>query len=108
MYFNRKVGAPKGGRVHWLLLNLQRYPDFLRAYVCKYDYLHHKYIFYRKERRTIVDFFIVCRTSKRCFRCSYGNLELSYVEYFSTYTSAQMALRLWILYKKIEIMKIGD
>lgn len=39
------IGAPKGGRVHWLLWCLP--PDFKRAYKLYFNYAYHRYCFYR-------------------------------------------------------------
>lgn len=102
MMTNKRVGAPLGGRVHWLLLNLRR--DFKAAYKVEFNYLTHSYYFFRKRKRTIVDFFIVIRTSKRCFRVSYHNRITKEFVYFSVNTSRQAALRMWFLFKRHEVL----
>lgn len=92
------VGAPRGGRVHWLLWNLRK--DFAKAYHISYDYATHNYIFYRTERSQLYDVFVVVRTSRHCWRCMYSNVKQQKFEYFSTYTSKQMSLRMWLIYRK--------
>lgn len=99
-----KIGAPKGGRVHWLLESLT--PDFLRAYNVNYDYLRHRYAFSRftqnRGKKRIIDVFIVVRTSKRCFRVSYVNYLTNDIQYFSCYKSCHVARRLWTIWKMNE------
>ena len=41
-----KVGAPKGGRVHWLLINLPLYVK--KNYYVNYNYPYHDYCIHRK------------------------------------------------------------
>lgn len=94
----RNVGAPRGGRVHWLLWNLRK--DFAAAYHIKYNYARHSYLFCRYIKRDLFDTFSVVRTSRRCWRCIYCCPDCGVYEYFSTYTSKQMALRMWLLYQK--------
>lgn len=66
------VGAPPGGRVHWLIYNLSA--EFKRKYYTNYDYSKHSYLFLRKYDRVSLkslrrsDMFIVVRTSKKCWR----------------------------------------
>lgn len=94
-----KVGAPLGGRVHWLLWHLGK--DFKRAYKLRFDYEYHNYHFTRYAARTPIDEYIIIRTSRRCFRCMYFNYENEYFEYFSEKTSKEMAQHMERLYKKI-------
>lgn len=77
------------GRVHWLLWNLT--PFFKGSYKLYYNYATHKYLFYRMVGRNLFDIFSVIRTSKRCFRVMYCNLEEGIHEYFSCRTSAKCA-----------------
>lgn len=42
------IGAPLGGRVHWLLWCLS--PEFKGAYRLYYNYTYHRYLFYRIEK----------------------------------------------------------
>lgn len=94
-----KVGAPPGGRVHWLLLHLGR--DFKRAYKLRFDYEYHNYHFTRYDARTPIDEYIIIRTSRRCFRCMYFNYRNNYFEYFSEQTSKAMAEHMERLFRKI-------
>lgn len=92
------MGAPKGGRVHWLLLHLRK--DFKRSYQCYYNYTWHRYSFIRYERKKLYDIFIVIRTSRDCWKCTYFNRETLDFETFSTRKSKHMALRMWLIYQR--------
>lgn len=85
---NNKIGAPCGGRVHWLLWNLTS--EFKNKYILYYDYLYHKYLFYRMIGHSLYDMFSIVRTSKRCFRVMYWN-RYGVHEYFSCTTSKKCA-----------------
>jgi len=99
---NGKVGAPAGGRVHWLLWHLPG--EFKRAYKLRFDYEYHNYHFTRYSNRfTPIDEYIIVRTSRRCFRCMYFNYETTYFEYFSEETSKEMADHLMRFFKKMQI-----
>ena len=76
----RKVGAPKGGRVHWLLWHLPA--EFKGKYELYYDYKKHNYTFARHSGRKLYDVFIVKQTSKHWWRCMYVNLETQKYECF--------------------------
>ena len=72
---SNRVGAPLGGRVHWLLLNLSG--NFKVNHTLSYNYKTHCYTFYRytgQRNKRIVDVYIIIRTSKRCFKLMYNNL----------------------------------
>jgi hypothetical protein len=98
-YPKRKVGAPKGGRVHWLLWNLKA--EFKRAYNCSYNYANHNYTFYRMtEKKQLCDIFIIKQTCESCWRCAYVNLQTHEYEFFSCPKSKHLALRMWLIYKK--------
>lgn len=84
-----KVGAPKGGRVHWLLWNLPK--EFKGAYILQYDYKRHNYIFYRMDGRRLYDIFIVAQTSKHYWRCTYACLPENVYEFFGSYTTRIIA-----------------
>lgn len=74
---SNRVGAPLGGRVHWLLLNLSG--NFKLNHTLSYNYKTHCYTFYRytgQRNKRIVDVYIIIRTSKRCFKLMYNNLNL--------------------------------
>lgn len=68
----KKIGAPKGGRVHWLLWHLPS--DFKAKYMLSYDYDKHNYVFYRMEGKRLYDVFIVFQSSKHYWRMTYVNL----------------------------------
>lgn len=87
------IGAPKGGRVHWLLWCLP--PDFKRAYKLYFNYAYHRYCFYRLEKHEIIDVFIVNRTSAHCWRVMYVNTKTGDFQYFSNKYSRHIALRMW-------------
>lgn len=88
-------GAPKGGRVHWLIYRLSA--DFKRKYYVNYDYSKHSYLFLRnyggfslkKLRRS--DMFIVVRTSKMCWRVTSHNMPFGSSEYASFRDSQAVA-----------------
>lgn len=86
---SRKVGAPPGGRVHWFILHLKTLTR--QNYRLVYDYEYHNYKLIRVLRRTLIDEFTIIRTSRRCFRCIYCNLQNRYFKYFSAQTSKGLA-----------------
>lgn len=89
------IGAPKGGRLHWFLLNL---PLSVRVnYVASYDYLYHNYMLIRKHEHYSkksfheTDYFIIVRTSKRCFRVTGHNITSGQTVYKSFKSSQAVA-----------------
>ena len=66
-----KVGAPKGGRVHWFLHYLT--PFTRKRYVISFNYADHNYFCYRKEKSKFLSILTVVRTSPLCFRVMYHN-----------------------------------
>jgi hypothetical protein len=97
--FNIRPGAPKGGRVHWLLSSLPS--DFVKAYDVVYNYKYHNYRFvrYAENRvRYVIDEFIVIRTSKRCWRVSYFNRVTAEFKYFSCDTYLYVAAKMYEIY----------
>ncbi len=90
-----KRGAPKGGRVHWLLHRLSF--DFRHKYYRSYDYLKHSYFFLRNydgfsmKHLRMSDVFIVTRTSKLCWRVSSCNIPFGLCEYASLRDSQAVA-----------------
>ena len=84
-------------RVHWVLWSLPS--EFKGKYNLVYDYLHHKYCFYRLNGKKLYDLFIVIRTSKRVFRVSYVNAEEKTMAYFSCRTSTEVGEKLYKIYK---------
>lgn len=94
-----RVGAPCGGRVHWLLLELRA--DFSHAHDILYNYASHNYVFIRRDRRTLKEVYTVVRTSRRCYRVTYARLNpVVQIEYFSCRNAKATALRLWLCWKK--------
>lgn len=91
------IGAPKGGRVHWLLWCLGQ--DFKRAYKLFYNYATHNYCFYRLEKQTLLDVFIIQRTSAQCWRIMYTNTKTGDFETFNCEYSRHAALRMWTIWQ---------
>ena len=80
-----KVGAPKGGRVHWFLYEL---PMYVRTnYFAFYNYAIHDYMLFRKCKKMsdnnflYADLFIVKRSSHKCWKVMAFNVETSQTEY---------------------------
>lgn len=96
---NHRVGAPPGGRVHWLLWALRG--EFIHVYQVHYDYLYHNYAFirYRPHRyNSVLDMFIVVRSSKKCWRVSYANMEKLIFNAFTCKTYRECASRILEIY----------
>lgn len=96
----RGIGAPKGGRVHWLLWCLGQ--DFKGAYKLYYNYAYHNYCFYRLDKWQLLDVFIVERTSAHCWRCMYVNTKTGDFQTFSNKYSRHTALRMWTIWQMNE------
>ena len=95
---NRKVGAPKGGRVHWLLWHLPS--EFKGAYKLYYNYAKHNYIFERRIGRQLYDVFIVKQTSTHYWRVMYANAQTQEYECFGYKNTLILAEYMFELYKK--------
>lgn len=93
----RGIGAPKGGRVHWLLWSLS--PDFKYTYRIYYNYAFHRYCFYRIEKNNLHDIFIVNRTSAHCWRVMYVNTITGDFQYFSHKFSRPLSVWMWNIWK---------
>lgn len=92
------IGAPLGGRVHWFLYNL---PDFIkRLYVVRYDYALHNYAMFRYKKRSLIDLFMIVRTSRRCWRCIYCHYLKKSVNYFSAQSSKQLIKQIQLIYEE--------
>lgn len=83
----RKVGAPRGGWVQWLLWHLPA--DFKGTYLYYFEtskqggsYARHNYVFYRMQGRKLYDIFIVVQTSRHYWHITYTNIPLKKYEYF--------------------------
>lgn len=92
---SRRVGAPDGGRVHWLLHNLT--PEFKGKYTLLYNYNRHNYTFVRYRGRKLYEIFIVMRTSIHSWRCVYYNDEYKAFERCHTRKSDDMARCLMLI-----------
>ena len=96
-YESRGPGAPPGGSVHWLAFELSG--EFMLAYKMNYAAHKHNYRFARYNKRTLIDEFLVVRTSKRCYRVIYFNADYNYFNYFSARNYRECAQRMKELYK---------
>lgn len=92
----RKVGAPKGGRVHWLLFHLPA--DFKGAYVLEYNYDKHNYVFYRKKDDTLFDIFVVWQSSVHYWRAVYSLPAIGKYVYFGYKNTEMIACYMYELY----------
>lgn len=105
-----KVGAPPGGRVHWLIWNLPL--EIKHAYKIRFDYEYHNYFLIRypfgNVKRNPQDIFVVVRTSRRCWRCMYYHFDYEYFEYFSEQTSKKLAEHILRVYRKIKKSEAGN
>ena len=90
------IGAPKGGRVHWVLWELSG--KFKNAYHLEYNYTYHRYVFYRLNGRSLHDIFIVSRTSKKYFRGVYVNVTNQRYDFFGAYSPADIARKIENIY----------
>lgn len=90
-----KVGAPKGGRVHWLLINLPLYVK--KNYYVNYNYPYHDYCIHRKCKKistynfAYMDLYVVKRTSRKCWRLMAFNMETAQTIYRTFSKSAEVA-----------------
>ena len=103
---NRKPGAPKGGRVHWILHALPS--EFKGAYILSYDYKYHRYLFYRYSGKKLYDVFIVMRSSKHYFRAFYCNAEYQEYEIFGDKQPDRIAEKMYDLYEIDKNRKAGE
>lgn len=94
-----KPGAPPGGRVHWFIWNLPR--TIKQAYTIEFEYDYHNYRLSRTAGRTLIDEFIVIRTSRTCWRCMYWHRFYKVSKYFSEKTSKKIGWRIFDVYIKI-------
>ncbi|MBQ8685140.1 MAG: hypothetical protein IJ514_03090 [Clostridia bacterium] len=94
---NGKIGAPKGGRVHWLLWHLPA--EFKGAYELYYDYKKHSYVFVRHHGRALFDVFIVMHSSKHWWRMMYSCPSKKKYEYFGYRNTRILAEFMFEIYK---------
>ena len=91
-------GAPKGGRVHWLLWHLPG--KFKQAYILYYNYAKHNYLFERREGRRLLDVFIVKQTSRHYWRVMYANAKTQEYECFGYKNTRLLAEYMFELFEK--------
>lgn len=72
--------------------------DFSRAYHIDYNYRYHNYRYSRYRKRTLIDEFIVVRTSKKCYRVCYYNADYKHFQYFSARTCGECADKMRAIY----------
>ena len=95
----RKVGAPKGGRVHWLIYHLPS--EFKGAYEIYYNYAKHNYLFVRHAGRKVYDVFIIKQTSTHYWRGMYVNAETQKYECFGADNTRIIAEIMIELYRNL-------
>ena len=94
-----RVGAPPGNTVHWITFELYaRGNGFTKDYRLSYNDAFHNYRYTRYRARTLIDEFIVIRTSKRCFRVMYYNADYDHFIYFSAENYRDCAARMISIY----------
>ena len=86
---SNRVGAPPGGRVHWLVLHLSA--EFKKKYILHNNYFKHEYVFLRYRKRKLFDIFIITRTSIHRWKCVYFNALTQTIECCSARKSVDMA-----------------
>lgn len=100
---NPRVGAPPGLTVHWLHLELAG--EFTKAYRLSYNTRFHHYRYARYFKRTLIDEFIVVRTSKKCYRVTYFNNDYKFFKYFSAKNYRECAEKMKNTYKTFKEME---
>ena len=99
-----RVGAPPGLTVHWL--NMELLGEFTKVYRLSYNRRFHHYRYVRYRKKSVVDEFIIIRTSKRCYRVMYYNDDYKYFQYFSSRNYSDCAKRIkeiYRIFKRLEI-----
>lgn len=96
-------GAPPGGRVHWLSDELTG--EFGRTYQREYNYRLHNYRFTRYNKRTLIDEFLIVRTSKRCYRVIYYNAQFKFFQYFSASNYKKCADQMREIYRIFKMLE---
>ena len=102
---NRKVGAPPGLTVHWLMWELVG--EFTKSYQLSYNRKFHHYRFYRLRKRTLIDEFLIVRTSKRCYRVIYFNEDYKHFQYFSAKNYRECADRIRAIFRAIQLAELA-
>ena len=99
-------GAPPGGRVHWLSDELAG--EFGKAYHREYNYRLHNYRFSRYDKKTLIDEFLVVRTSKRCYRVIYYNAKFKFFQYFSASNYKKCADHMREIYRIFKRLEVSE
>lgn len=86
-----KIGAPKGGRVHWLLISLKSYV-WNYGYDVSFDYSEKDYCLSRKVKNTIRAVFIIKKTSNNAYRLTYHNFSTKKTLYKSFKSAKKCAV----------------
>lgn len=97
------VGAPPGLTVHWL--NLELVGEFTKAYRLDYNKRFHHYRYSRYRKRTLIDEFLIVRTSKKCYRVIYYNNDYKFFKYFSARNFKACAEKIRNIYKTFKDME---
>lgn len=103
---NGMVGAPPGLTVHWLAYELTG--EFTKAYRLSFNRKFHHYHYARYRKRTLIDEFIVIRTSLRCYRVMYYNNDFKHFQYFSAENYKDCAAKMisiYLIFKGVEKAK---
>lgn len=79
--YHHTVGAPPGKFVFWIYEVLPL--EFKSVYTCTTHDSQHNYRFARYRKRSLVDEFLIVRTSLRCYRVIYYNNDFEFFRYFS-------------------------
>lgn len=100
---NPRVGAPPGNTVHWLHMELSG--EFTKTYRLNFNWHFHHYRYARFYKRTLIDEFLVVRTSKKCYRVIYFNCVFQYFKYFSARNYRECADKMKNIYKTFKEME---
>lgn len=98
-----RVGAPRGLRVHWLHYELSA--DFTLHYHLNFTRKFHNYRYARFRKRTLIDEFIVIRSSKKCYRVMYFNNDFKFFKYFSARNYRTCAEKMENIFKTFKAME---
>ncbi len=102
----RKAGSPKGYYVHWLAWELC--VEFRKAYKLTHHDKFHNYHYTRYRKKTLIDEFIVIRTSKRCYRVMYFNADYNHFQYFSARNCGECADKMTAIYHIFKRMEEAE
>ncbi len=89
--------------MHWLSDELTG--EFGRTYQREYNYRLHNYRFTRYNKRTLIDEFLIVRTSKRCYRVIYYNAQFKFFQYFSASNYKKCADQMREIYRIFKMLE---